>query len=126
MAREYPAKGTRDRKKLSPRAELARAIDALGREPFPPRSADDRLDLLHAEMLLHDSSVGEAVMAVMNGERPPADELLPREDLRRNLEALAAGDEPAASEARAYLACLDRLDRLLALARAVRDPRAAG
>lgn len=126
MARDYPAKGSGPRKKPHPREELARAVEELGRLPFPARSADDRADLLHAELLLYDSSVGEAVMALLTGERPDNDALRPNPVLRSDLEALAAsGDAEAAADARAYLEYLERLDALLQLARALRERRGA-
>jgi hypothetical protein len=114
MSRDYPAKGSKEKKKPQPRVDLARAIEELSRHPFPERSTDDRADLLHAELLLYDSGVGEAVMAVANGERVDDEDLQPNHDLRRDLETLAAtGEGIAASDALIYLEYLDRLDHLL-------------
>lgn len=41
---------------------FSRAVEAWRREPFPPGSATDALDELHADLALADSWLAEAVI----------------------------------------------------------------
>ncbi|HEY3379764.1 MAG TPA: hypothetical protein VGL77_19995 [Armatimonadota bacterium] len=118
MTRDYPKKGSGEKKKRNPKRELAMAVEALMREPFPERSADDTLDQLHAELVLFDSRVGDTVMDIINGERVPREDLRADDEMRERLEALAASaDANVASDARTYLAYLEGLEHLITLAR---------
>jgi len=119
MAPDYPKKGagTGARKRTTPRTEFLQAVEAFMKVPFPERSDDEDADRLHADLLLHDSAVGDAVMAIINGEPVPADELRPDQDLRQRLEELAASDAAGAADANTYLDYLNGLDQLLELAR---------
>jgi hypothetical protein len=120
MAPDYPAKGKKPSKKESPKAALARAVDAFTRLPFPERSTDDAADILHAELLLFDSAVGDTLLTILNGDWVPREEVKPNSDLRQQLTAQAESDNPtAAADARSYLEYLDALETLLELASAV-------
>lgn len=118
MTRDYPAKGKKPPRKVNPKAALAQAVEALMQEPFPERSDDETADQLHAELLLYDSRVGDAVMAIANSERVPHDELQFNPDLRASLETLInSGNAIAAADAARYLEYMHKLDELLQLAR---------
>ncbi|HEX2951968.1 MAG TPA: hypothetical protein VHV83_20735 [Armatimonadota bacterium] len=121
MAPDYPAKGSGNhKKKPAGKNELARAIEEFSKTSFPERSENDRADQLHAELLLFDSAVGEAVMTVAQGKHVPKEDLRGNPELRQDLEQLAAGDDAvAAADAAKYLTYLDGLEHLLHIARAV-------
>lgn len=118
MAPDYPAKSTHGKKKPRPKDEFAAAVNALSAIPFPERSTDDEADQLHAELLLFDSQVGDAVIALVHGEHVPREDLRSDPELRSSLERLAeTGNPTAAADARTYLAYLDELEQVLTLAR---------
>ncbi len=106
-------------RKRTTRNDLTRAVEIFMKTPFPERSADDEADVLHADLLLFDSAVGDTLMTMMQGERVPREDLHSNQELRQRLEHLAASENATASaDANIYLEYLNGLDHLLELARA--------
>jgi hypothetical protein len=118
MAPDYPAKSTSGKKKVRPKDEFVAAALALSKMPFPERSMDDEADQLHAEMLLFDSQIGEAIVTLLQGQHVPREDLRSDTELHSSLERLAeTGNPTAATDARTYLAYLYELEHVLVLAR---------
>jgi hypothetical protein len=93
-------------------------VEEFMKTPFPERSADDEADQLHADLLLYDSAVGDALMSMLHGERVPREDLNSDPELRQRLESLLASSSTVAAEdAAKYLEYLKGLDMLLDLAR---------
>ena len=104
--------------KHTTRDDLTRAVEAFMQSPFPERSADDEADQLHADLLLFDSAIGDAMMTLMHGGRVPREDLNSDPELRQRLERLAASENAvAAADAQIYLEYLNGLEQLLVLAR---------
>ncbi|MGD9589690.1 MAG: hypothetical protein AB7Q37_14885 [Pyrinomonadaceae bacterium] len=97
---------------------LKRTFHEFMNVPFPDDSFDPYLSELHAELAQYDGFMAAQIKNVVSGSRVLKSELATDETLRKRLcEFLTTTSGEARHEAMIYLEYLDRLEKLVAIAR---------
>jgi hypothetical protein len=110
-----------------PRSELEATLAAHAETPFPRSSEDETLSDLHADLVEYDGHVAGVATTLLEGQPVPPEFLRFPEDLRERIADAAESSDPGhAEQARAYLAYLDELRRVLEAARRVTAGGSAG